>query len=197
MSKFKDLVNLFTKLPGVGPRQATRFVLSLLDKPKEETVEFAKAIYNLKEEIKFCKNCFNLAEFELCEICSDKKRNQNEIMVVEKITDLQAIERSGQYQGTYHVLGGTLNPPEGINPENLKISELESRINTKNEFPVELILAFSQTTYGEITSLYLEELFKKYGEKIKISRLGRGLSSGSSLEYVDEITLKNALSKRD
>ena len=200
--KFKRLIEYFAKLPGVGPRQATRFALALFSKNQTELDEFGDAIKNLKESIKICTDCFYISEADKCHICLSSRRNRNQVMVLEKITDLEAVERTGQYQGLYHILGSAINPPESINPENLTISQLITRLENilgnGNETNIELILATSPTTYGDTTALYIEEEIKKtpFAEKIKMSRLARGISAGSSLEYIDESTLKEALLKR-
>ena len=195
--KFKQIAKLFQRLPGVGPRQAARFVLALLSKPEHELTELGQAIQNLKQLISFCKNCFNLSDGNVCNICSDSKRDQTKILVIEKATDLDSLEKTGLYKGLYHVLGGSLNPLEGLTQAHLKINELQRRIEkTLEQYPsIELILATNPTPSGETTALYLRELFKEK-EGISITRLARGLASGSHLEYTDESTLKNALEYR-
>jgi recombination protein RecR len=190
MSEFKQLIEYFKKLPGVGPRQATRFVLSLLKQSKEELADFGNAIASLKDQVKICKQCFNLADEELCSVCRDDNRDNNTICVVEKITDAESIEKTGQYKGLYHILGGTINPAEQVLPENLKIKELLTRINPKTE----VILATNPGVHGEATALYLEEQLGY--RNIKTTRLGRGLASGTALEYADDSTLINALRNR-
>lgn len=198
--KFKDLVKLFQRLPGVGPRQAARFVIALLEQPEENLNELGVAINNLKRDISFCNECFNIAENSLCHVCHDTKRDKNKLMVVEKITDLESVEKTGLYRGLYHVLGGAINPLDKITPANLKIRELEKRLEKMIfEQEVELILATNPNASGETTALYLRELFasaswRKKG--VSITHLGRGLASGTHLEYADEITLKNALDYR-
>lgn len=190
MTEFKQLIEYFKKLPGVGPRQATRFVLSLMTRPKEELEAFGGAVASLKDKIKVCKQCFNLSDDNLCSTCRDPKRNKNLICVVEKIPDAESLEKTGQFKGLYHVLGGTINPTEKVLPEHLKIKELLSRLNPRTE----VIIATNPGVYGETTALYLEEQFKY--RNIKTTRLGRGLASGTALEYADETTLINALSNR-
>lgn len=211
-SKFQQLVKLFQRLPGVGPRQAARFVLSLLDQPEENLVELGNAISTMHREISFCGECFNIsdppspngygeASNHSCHICHDPKRDATKLMVVEKVTDLESMEKTGLYKGLYHVLGGAINPLDKITPTSLRIKELENRIGKfaalrQDQGPkIELILATNPNTPGEATALYLRDLFaNKKG--VSITRLGRGLSSGSHLEYADEITLKNALESR-
>ena len=208
-TKFKDVVKLFQKLPGVGPRQAARFVIALMDKPEAELEEFGSAVANLRKEISFCTTCFNISDNpdvtvgapteasgrSLCTVCLDNKRDQAKLLVVEKVTDLDSIERTGLYKGLYHVLGGAINPLDGLTPETLRLRELEARIGQLNGKNVELIIATNPNTAGETTSHYIREVFgNKKG--VYLTRLARGLSSGSNLEYTDEITLKNALDYR-
>jgi len=199
---FKYLTKLFQKLPGVGPRQAARFVLALLDRRQEELEEFGNAIVELKQSVSFCQECFNIAESradlgDLCHICINPKRDPAKLMVLEKVTDLSSVERTGLYNGQYHVLGGAINPVDGINPENLRIAELQSRLTRmRTTHPsIELILATNPSTAGDTTLLYLREMFQNT-PGLTLTRLGRGLASGSNLEYADELTLKHALDHR-
>jgi recombination protein RecR len=194
--QFKKVAKLFQKLPGVGPRQAARFVLALLDKPDSEIEELGYAISNLKRDISVCQQCFNISDNPLCSVCANPGRDKTKLLVIEKVTDLDSIEKTGLYKGLYHVLGGAINPLDNILPENLHINELERRLEElKNGSPVELILATNPNTPGETTALYLKNrLSEKPG--IVITRLGRGLASGSHLEYADESTLKHALEYR-
>ncbi|MEK7138678.1 MAG: recombination mediator RecR [Patescibacteria group bacterium] len=213
-TKFRDLVKLFQKLPGVGPRQAARFVIALLEQPEENLAEFGNSISNLKKDVGFCSECFNISDSPeallleprslasgRCHICHDPKRDNSKLMVVEKVTDLDSIEKTGLYKGLYHVLGGAINPLDKITPQNLRIKELEKRIENLSSRSkasgegMELIVATNPDTPGETTALYIKDLFaNKKG--VSITRLGRGLSSGSHLEYADEITLKHALDYR-
>ncbi len=195
--KFKHIVNLFRKLPGVGPRQAARFVLALLEKPENELAEFGDAISNLKTEILFCQICHNLSDDHICEICTDRRRDTSKIMVLEKVTDLESIERTGLYKGYYHILGGVVNPVDGIFPENLNLDSLDKRITkllTATD-QIELIIATNPNTAGETTAMYIRDMFENK-PNVRITHLARGLASGSHLEYADEITLKNALEFR-
>jgi recombination protein RecR len=199
--KFQNLVKLFQRLPGVGPRQAARFVIALLDQPEENLKELGSFINSLKDDIHFCGKCFNISDDLHCHICQDTKRDRNKMMVVEKVTDLESIEKTGLYKGLYHVLGGAINPLDKITPTNLKIKELDERLDELSALrqaqgeDIELIIATNPSTPGETTALYLKNAFA--GKKgLSITRLGRGLSSGSNLEYTDEITLKHALDYR-
>ena len=198
--KFKNTIKLLQKLPGVGPRQAARFVLALLEKDESELNELGQAIVNLKKDIRLCRECFNLSENGSCYICSDPKRDKTKLLILEKVTDLDSIEKTGLYKGLYHVLGGAINPLDGATPETLRFKELEKRVNNiSNNSNVELIIATNPTTNGETTALYIRDLFKSADWQKKgltITRLGRGLASGSNLEYADEITLRNALEYR-
>jgi len=193
--KFKQIAKLFQKLPGVGPRQAVRFVLALLDKPDSEIEELGYAISNLKNDISFCSQCFNISDSQVCSICSNPSRDRTKLLVIEKVTDLDSIEKTGLYRGLYHVLGGAINPLDNILPNNLRVAELNQRIDDSANKFTELILAMNPNTPGETTALYLKSQFSdKPG--LSITRLGRGLASGSHLEYADESTLKHALEYR-
>ncbi|TSC75015.1 MAG: recombination protein RecR [Parcubacteria group bacterium Gr01-1014_44] len=200
-SKFKKAVEYIAKLQGIGPRQATRIALAVLNWPKEEIARFSEVIFNLSEGVSLCQECFNFSEDKTCRLCSDPKREHGKICVVEKITDLEAIEKTGLYRGVYHVLGGAINPLEGSLPQNLKIKELENRIKNRladytngSKEELEIIIATNPQTTGETTALYLEEVLKPIG--IKITRLAKGLASGSTLEYADAATLHHAFKNR-
>lgn len=194
---FKAIVRLFEKLPGIGPRAAARMVLSLLDRPQEELNELGDAIRELKDRIRHCKQCFNLSDDGLCAVCRDSRRNVQSIMVVEKVTDLESVERAGVWKGTYHVLGGSIAPVDGVGPEKLRIRELAGRTDSllQEAGSVELVLATNPTASGEMTAMYLRDLFSGM-RGVRITRLARGLATGTHLEYADEITLKHALESR-
>ena len=200
-NKFKKAVEYIAKLQGIGPRQATRIALAVLNWPKDEISKFAEVIFSLSEGVNLCQECFNFSEDGRCRLCSDPKRDQAKICVVEKITDLEAVEKTGLYRGVYHVLGGAINPLEGSLPLSLKIKELENRIKNRlatatngSKEELEVIIATNPQTYGETTALYLEELLRPTG--IKITRLAKGLASGSTLEYADAATLHHAFKNR-
>ena len=190
MGEFKQLIEYFKKLPGVGPRQATRFVLALMQRSKEDLTGFGESIASLKDQVKICQQCFNLADGDLCSVCKDDSRDKNLICVVEKITDAESIEKTRQFKGVYHILGGAINPTNKVLPENLTIKELKTRMSSKTE----VIVATNPGAYGEATALYLEEQLKY--RNIKTTRLGRGLASGTALEYADDSTLIDALKNR-
>ncbi len=195
-TKFKRIAKQFQKLPGVGPRQAARFVLALLEKSEPELQEFGTAIYNLRQDIALCKECFNLSDNGLCQVCANPSRDKTKVLVVEKVTDLDSIEKTGLYKGLYHVLGGSISPLDGVLPDHLHIHELKQRTEKLAGITgIELILATNPNTAGETTALYLKDLFSN-DSTVSITRLGRGLASGSHLEYADEMTLKNALESR-
>lgn len=194
--KVQKLIEYFSKLPGIGPRQATRLVLDIVEWAPAELEEFAKAVGELKDGSLFCGECFNFADSDRCAICASVKRDKTQIAVVEKVTDLQAMEKTGAYGGVYHVLGGVINPADGLLPQHLRITELKSRVTElmKLTTDIEVIVATNPTTHGETTALYLTEELQSLG--VKITRLARGLAAGSTVEYADEITLANALKHR-
>lgn len=194
--KFQKLIDYFTKLPGIGPRQATRLVLAMLDWPASELEEFSQSVAGLNDGPALCSECFNLTDNEKCSICASHKRDQTRIAVVEKITDLQSMEKTGAFNGVYHMLGGHINPANGNLPQNLRIKELVERIEKLKKLTpdIEVIIATNPNTYGETTALYLEEEIRPL--EIKTTRLARGLAAGSSVEYADEITLTHALKHR-
>ena len=189
----QNLITEFSKLPGIGPRTAARFAFSLLRKSKSDLELLSNAIIKLKEETKICKNCFNISEEDLCEFCSNVKRDRSLVCVVEEAINIPAIENTKQFTGLYHVLGGVIRPNEGIGPNDLKIKELIERI--RNNGIKEIIIATNPNTEGETTALYLVKALKPY-ENIKITRLARGMSTGSDLEYADEMTISSALAGR-
>jgi recombination protein RecR len=188
----ENLIAEFSKLPGIGPRTAARFAFSLLRKPESDLKLLGDAIVKLKEETKICKNCFNISEENLCEFCSNVKRDRSIVCVVEEAINIPAIENTKRFSGLYHVLGGVIKPNEGISPNDLNIEELIERI--KNNGIKEIIIATNPNTEGETTALYLVKTLKPYN--IKITRLARGMSTGSDLEYADEMTISSALAGR-
>lgn len=187
-----DLINELVKMPGIGPRTAERLAFYILKIPKEQARLLSYAIISLKDNITFCKNCFNLSEDETCRVCSDITRDTSLICVVEEPKDIIAIEKTNGYKGLYHVLLGALSPLDGIGPDELKIKELISRIRstTINE----IIIATSSNTEGEATALYLTKLIKPLG--VKLTRIAYGIPVGSNLDYTDQATLAKALEGR-
>lgn len=188
---FKKLIENFSSLPSVGPKMAERLVLFLFKQDKEKIKDFSQNLLALRE-LSFCKRCFNVAEDDFCEICKNKARDQKTICVVEEPLDIISIEKTKAYRGIYHVLGGTLDTPAENRDNDLKISQLLERI--RKEKIKEIIIAVNPTTEGDITTLYLKRKLHPLG--VKITRLGRGLSTGGDIEYADEATLSEALTNR-
>lgn len=204
----QQLIEYFLKFPGVGPRQAARFVFYLLREEPEWVQELAGAIGGLKSEVKLCTRCYKTFDAnssgqpaELCEFCRDPRRNPAQVLVVEKEADLENIERTRKHVGLYHLLGGTVDPLDSQAPAKLHLRELFERIRKLAAAGggVEVILATNPTAEGEATALYLERILAPLRNQhpgFKISRLGRGLTTGSELEYADDITISNALENR-
>lgn len=195
----QKLIDEFAKLPGIGPKTASRLSFYLLTQPEGELSSFSEALSGLKKNLKICSNCFNIAESDPCNICSDSKRDHSQICAVEHPLDVVAIEKTGEYQGLYHILGGAISPVDGIGPEDLKIKELIKRI--KDNGIQELILATNPSLEGEATAMYItkeirDEKLESRSKKIQITRIARGLPVGGDLEYADEITLSRALEGR-
>jgi len=189
----QNLINKLARLPSIGPKTAERLTFFLLKEPPEELEQLATAIIKAKQSVKICHQCFNFSETIPCPICSDKRRDHSLICVVSKPQDVAAIEKSGSFNGVYHVLGGNINPLDNSFPENLSINQLLERINTQNI--KEIILALNPDMEGETTSLYLINKLKN-NPKIKITKLARGLPMGADIEYADELTLESALKGR-
>jgi recombination protein RecR len=187
-----NLIKEFSKLPGIGPKSAQRLVYYLLRNSNEEAKAVAEAILELKEKIRLCSICFNITDCDPCVICQDKERDHSKICVVEKPSDVLPLERTGKYQGMYHVLHGAINPSQGIVPEQLRINELLSRLQDGSVS--EVILATNPNMEGETTALYLYRVLEPLG--IHITRLARGLPFGGELEYADDVTLAQALESR-
>ena len=179
----------FSKLPSIGKKTAQRLALHILKKDKEDVDNFVNAIRDLKTKLRFCSRCYNLSVGELCEICKSDKRDHTLLCVVEEASDVIAIEKTHEFNGVYHVLGGVLSPLSGIGPDDLKIRELIKRF--ENEEFKEIILALNPDTEGETTILYLSKLLKPLG--VRISRIARGLPVGGDLEFADEATIGRAV----
>jgi len=187
----QDLIEELARLPGIGRKTATRLALHLLKVPEPEARSLAESILRVKKNIRFCSRCSNITEQDPCAICSDPTRNQKQICVVEDPTSIMMIEKTNEYRGLYQVLGGVISPLDGVGPEDLNIKQLLDRLTGEVE---EVILALNPSTEGEATSIYLSRLIKPLG--IKITRLARGVPLGSTLEFVDELTLGKALKSR-
>jgi recombination protein RecR len=188
----ENAVNEIAKLPSIGKKTALRLVIHLLKQDENYTQSLSEALIKLRQEIKYCKKCYNIADEDLCQICLAKNRDQDIICVVESFKDLIAIENTGQYRGLYHVLGGLIAPIENISPEQLKIKELVQRV--EHEKPKEIILALSASMEGDTTAFYISKKLTNFD--VKISSLARGLPIGGELEYADEITLGRSLMAR-
>lgn len=178
-----------SKLPGIGKKTAQRLALHLLKSDKESVYSFVKAIEELKTKMRFCSRCFNLSVEELCEVCKNQKRDKTVICIVEDVNDVIAIEKTNEYNGLYHVLGGVLSPLSGIGANTLKIKELVQRF--ESEEIREVILALNADTEGEATTLFLAKLVKPFG--VKVSRIARGLPIGGDIEFADEATIGRAV----
>jgi len=189
-----QLIEAFSALPGIGPKTASRLAYYLLRADDQTSLNLARALESLKANTLFCSTCFNIADRDPCPICASSERDHGLICVVEEPLDVQAVERTREFLGVYHVLHGAISPIEGIGPDNLRVAELLHRIQ-KSETPVrEVLLATNPNLEGEATAMYISRLIKPLG--IKTTRLARGLPMGGDLEYADEVTLGRALQGR-
>ena len=189
----ESLINEFARLPGIGPKSASRLTVYVLRASGDQALDLAEALQDLKEHTRFCSVCYNITEQDPCLICQDETRDTRVLCVVEEPLDVLAIERSRAYNGRYHVLHGAISPVEGIGPEDLRVDELVKRVQD-GDFD-ELILATNPTLEGESTALYLQR--RLGGSDIRLTRLARGLPVGGDLEYTDEITLGRAVEGRE
>jgi recombination protein RecR len=189
--RVENLVAQLTRLPGVGSRTAHRFAFHLLRVPKDEALALAAAIEEVKERVRFCNECGNLTEDELCAICVDTRRDHSLICVVEHPADLISLERTHEYRGLYHVLGGSLSPIDGVEPEHLRIDELLRRVERNGV--AEVVLATNPNMTGEATAHFLADRLRG---RVRVTRLASGLPVGGDLEYADEVTLGRALAGR-
>ncbi|PYE55248.1 recombination mediator RecR [Deinococcus yavapaiensis] len=191
-----NLIRELSRLPGVGPKSAQRLAYHLFEQPREDIERLASAILEAKRDLTMCQECFNITDQELCDVCTDASRDRSQICVVEEPGDVNAIERSGEYRGLYHVLHGNINPMHGVSAEKLYIKPLLARLQKDGERPesFEVILATSTTVEGEATSMYLQRLVEPLG--VTVSRIAYGLPVGGALEYADEVTLGRALAGR-
>ena len=188
----QDLIDALSRLPGVGPKSAQRIAFYLVQTDDDQANELAKILLDAKERVRFCETCGNIAEAELCNICRDPRRTKEAICVVEESKDVQAIEKTREFRGFYHVLGGAISPIDGIGPDNLRIRELMARLNDPEI--KEVIIATDPNLEGEATATYLTRLLAPLG--ITVSRLASGLPVGGDLEYADEVTLGRAFEGR-
>ena len=188
----ENLVYNISQLSGIGKRSALRIALEILRKPKEYSRDLSESIFDFKTKINYCKQCHNISDKEVCDICSNSSRDQSIICVVEDIRDVIAIENTSLYNGLYHVLGGVISPIEGIGPDDLNILSLEKKITDKNID--EIIFALSSTIEADTTSFYLFKILNKFD--VKVSVLARGIPVGDQLEYTDEVTLARSIQNR-
>ncbi len=188
-----ELINQFSRLPGIGKKTAQRLALSILEQPPERAKQFANALVEAREKIHFCSNCQALTDLDVCQICSNPQRDRSVICVVEEPKDVIAFERMREFSGLYHVLHGVISPLDNIGPEQLKIKELLKRLSSGEV--KEIIMATNPTVEGEATASYLSRLIKPMG--VKVTRLAYGIPVGGELEYADEYTLARALEGRN
>ena len=186
-----NLIEELASLPNIGPKSAQRLALHILNLPEARVKHLADSILTAKQKICFCKECFNLSDQELCQVCADEKRDHQTIMVVEEPSDLAAYEKTGQYKGVYHVLHGAISPMLGIGPDDIRLKELMQRLQKDVK---EVIIATNSSLEGETTAMYISKLIKPTG--IKVTRIASGVPVGGDLEYIDEVTLLRALEGR-
>ena len=186
-----NLIEELSKLPGIGAKSAARLAFHIINMPKAQVESLANTIISAKENVKYCKECFTLTDKELCPICSSEKRNHKVIMVVENTRDLAAYEKTGKFDGVYHVLHGAISPMLGIGPKDIKLKELRERLKYDVD---EVIIATNSSLEGETTAMYISKLIKPTG--IKVTRIASGVPVGGDLEYIDEVTLLRAFEGR-
>lgn len=192
-----DLIEEFQKLPSIGPKSAQRMAFYILKRSPEQVEKFASTLKEAKRSIGYCDQCFNLTTKTLCEICESSKRDKNIICVVPEVKDLVALERTKEFSGVYHVLGGVISPLDGISSDDLNIGALIERVQKlASHENIELVLAISPSTEGEATMLYLKRLISAKNSDVQITRLAYGLPIGADLDYTDELTLARALENR-
>lgn len=187
----QQLIEEFSQLPGIGRKTAQRLALHLLKQPREDVVRMARTLVNMKDRIRYCSVCWNITEADPCAVCASPKRDGGMICVVEEPNDVIAIEKTNDFKGLYHVLGGALSPLDGVGPEELKVKELLARVTGNIS---EVILALNPNVEGEATTIYLTKLLKPLG--VRVTRIARGLPVGGDLEFADEATLSRALEGR-
>ena len=188
----EDAVNAFASLPGIGKKTALRLALHLLNNPKEVTEQFASSMVAMRKQIRFCNDCHNISDGELCQICESYKRDKSIICVVEGIRDVMAIEETAHYRGLYHILGGVISPIEGIGPNDLNVATLIDRASVGGV--KEIIMALSPTIEGDTTIFYLSKQLEKH--RVKVSTIARGIAFGGELQYTDEVTLGRSIASR-
>ncbi len=192
MSAIDDLATELAKLPGIGRKTALRLTYHLLKQPREQSLRLARVLETLAQRVRHCDRCYNLTEDTLCAVCRDPRRDQSVICAVEEASDIGAIERSGEYHGVYHVLGGRLAPLDGVTPDHLTVARLVARV--REGHVREVITATNPSVEGEATALYLQESLAGLG--VRVTRIARGLPVGGDLEYADGVTIAQALAAR-
>lgn len=195
-SSLQKLINELSKLPGIGQKTAQRLAFYLLKRDSVDISGLSQAIANLQNGVVFCSICHNMVEADPCATCIDVNRDSSILCVVEEPLDALAIDKTGQFRGLFHVLGGVLNPLEGIGPEKLNVDSLVKRVNSQESVVKEIIIATNPSLEGEATAMYLSKIIKQSNPSIKITRIARGLPMGGDLEYADEITLMRAMEGR-
>lgn len=190
----QTLIDVFSKFPGIGEKTAQRFVFHLLRNSQQDLIKLAKLIMNLNDSVVKCSCCFNYTDRTPCLLCTNPSRDHSILCIVAYSHEVNALERTGEYRGVYHVLGGNINILDGITPDKLKIKELIERIKDSKKKIMEIVLAFNPDLEGESTTLYLSKLLKPY--QLRVTRLARGLPRGADIEYADEITLGDAMKAR-
>jgi len=188
----ENLINEFRKLPGIGPKSAKRIVFFLLKLSHSDIVKFSRNLIEMKEKVKFCSQCYSLTEEDICHICRDQSRDRKKICIVEEVSDVIIIEKTGEYKGLYHILGGLLSPIENVGPDEIRLPKLLERVKANNI--EEVIIALNPTVEGESTAVYLKKILTPFG--VKVTKLASGLPVGGDLEYADEITIGRAISDR-
>ena len=195
-SSIQKLINELSKLPGIGPKSAQRLAFYLLKKDKIDIDNLSSSVANIKQGVVFCSTCHMMADVDPCTVCSDSKRDHSLVCVVEETLDAQALDKSGQYNGIFHVLGGVLNPLEGIGPEQLEIDSLVARVKDSTHIVKEVVVATNPSLEGETTAMHLTKLLKTANPALKITRIARGIPMGGDLEYADDITLMRSMQNR-
>lgn len=188
----ENLINEFRKLPGIGPKSAKRIVFFLLKLSHSDIVKFSKNLIEMKEKVKFCSQCYSLTEEDICHICRDQSRDRKKICIVEEVSDVIIVEKTGEYKGLYHILGGLLSPIENVGPDEIRVPRLLERVKANNI--EEVIIAVNPTVEGESTAMYLKKILVPLG--VKVTKLASGIPVGGDLEYADEITIGRAISDR-
>lgn len=191
-SYINKLIQQLSRLPGIGAKSAQRLAFHILNMPKDQVEQLADSITSAREHVRYCKQCWTLTDAELCPICSNPKRDSTTIMVVENTRDLAAYEKTGKYEGVYHVLHGAISPMLGIGPDDIRLKELMQRLSTQEV--KEVIIATNSSLEGETTAMYISRLIKPTG--VRVSRIASGVPVGGDLEYIDEVTLLRALEGR-